>query len=144
MFGGTRAPSLLPRYATDYVVHKEVVRKLYIDGIGNFLFDQKKAVYPPLPFYIGSYKFSKVKTAPNFVKELGYFHFGEISFHRNDSEDKVANYYAATRVHFEYTNYWDKNEEIFCNSCNMTTLRKRFNQKIKTIGGKGSSSKATE
>ena len=26
MFGGTRAPSLLPRYAMDYVVHKEVVR----------------------------------------------------------------------------------------------------------------------
>ena len=38
MFGGTRAPSLLPRYATDYVVQKEVVRKLYIDGIGNYLF----------------------------------------------------------------------------------------------------------
>ena len=48
MFGGTRAPSLLPRYTTDYVVHKEVVRQLYIDGIRNF--DQKKVVYPPLPF----------------------------------------------------------------------------------------------
>ena len=46
MFGGTRAPSLLLRYATDYVVHKEVVRKLYIDGISNYLFDQKRAVYP--------------------------------------------------------------------------------------------------
>ena len=30
MFGGTRAPSLLPKYATDYVVHKEVVRELLI------------------------------------------------------------------------------------------------------------------
>ena len=29
MYGGSRAPSLLPRYATDYVLHKEVVRKLY-------------------------------------------------------------------------------------------------------------------
>ena len=36
MFGGTRAPSLLPRYATDYVVHTEVGRHIYIDGIGNF------------------------------------------------------------------------------------------------------------
>ena len=26
MFGGSRAPSLLPKYATDYVIHKEVVR----------------------------------------------------------------------------------------------------------------------
>ena len=39
MFGGSRVPSLLPKYATDYVVHKEVVRKIYIDGIINFLFD---------------------------------------------------------------------------------------------------------
>ena len=39
MFGGSISPSLLLKYATDYVVHKEVVRQLYIDGIGNFLFD---------------------------------------------------------------------------------------------------------
>ena len=70
MYGGSRAPSLLPRYANDYVVHKEVVRHLYIDGVQNFLFDQKKVVHPPLPFYIGSYKFSKVKSASEFVKEL--------------------------------------------------------------------------
>ena len=75
MFGGTRDPSLLPKYAIDYVVHKEVVRKLYIDGIGNFVFDQKKPMYPPLPFYIGSYKFSKVKSALDFVKEIEYFQF---------------------------------------------------------------------
>ena len=70
-------------------------------------------MYPLVPFYIGSYKFSKVKSASEFVKELEYFHFGEISFHRNDFEDKVANYCAMTGVHFEYTNYWDKDEEIF-------------------------------
>ena len=52
MFGGSRAPSLLPRYATDYVIHKEAVRHLYIDGVGNFMLKQKKAVYPPVPFYI--------------------------------------------------------------------------------------------
>ena len=50
MSGRTRAPSLLPRYAMDYVVHKEVVRQLYIDGVGNFLFEQKKVVYPPVSF----------------------------------------------------------------------------------------------
>ena len=26
MYGGSRAPSLLPKYATDYVVHKEAMR----------------------------------------------------------------------------------------------------------------------
>ena len=67
-----------------------------------------------------------------------------MSFHRNDSENKVANYCATTWVHFEYTNYWDKNEEIFCNACNMTALRRRFKQKITTMGGKGSSSKVVE
>ena len=64
MFRGSIAHSLKLKYATDYVVHKEVVRKLYIDGIGNFLFDQKKVVYPPLAFHISSYKFTKVKSAP--------------------------------------------------------------------------------
>ena len=39
MYGGSRAPSLLPRYATDYVLHKEAVRQLYINGVGNFLFE---------------------------------------------------------------------------------------------------------
>ena len=63
MYGGSRAPSILSRYAIDYVIHKEVVRQLYIDGLSNFLFDMKKVIYPPLPFCIGSYKFTKVKSA---------------------------------------------------------------------------------
>ena len=37
MFGGYKAPSLLPMYATEYVVHKEVVRQLYIDWVRKFL-----------------------------------------------------------------------------------------------------------
>ena len=85
MYGGSRAPSLLPMYATDYVIHKEAERHLYIDGIGKFLFDQKKAVYLAVPFFVGSYKFSRVKNVVEFVKELEYFHFSEINFHRNDS-----------------------------------------------------------
>ena len=137
MYGGSRAPSLLPRYATDYVIHKEAVRQLYIDGVGNFLFEQKKAVYPTVPFFVGSYKFSKVKTAMEFVKELEYFHFGEMSFHSNDYEDKVVDYCTKTGVHFEYTNFWDKYEEIFQNAKNMTALRKRFKQKITTVDGNG-------
>ena len=50
MFGGSRAPSLLPRYATDYVIHKEVVRQLYIDEVGNFIFEQKKLYIQHSPF----------------------------------------------------------------------------------------------
>ena len=64
----------------------------------------KNDLFPPLPFCIGSYKFSRVKSAPDFVKELENFHFGEKSFHRNDSEEKIANYCASVRVHLEYKN----------------------------------------
>ena len=78
-----------------------------------------------------------MKSAANFVKELEYFHFREISFHRNDSEDKVANYCAAAWVHFKYTNYRDKDKEIFRNARNMTSMRRRFKQNINTVHGKG-------
>ena len=61
MYGGSRAPSLLPKYATDYVLHKEVARQVYIDGVGSFLFEHKKAAYFSIPFWLGSYKFTKVK-----------------------------------------------------------------------------------
>ena len=60
-----------------------------------------------------------------------------MKFHRNDSKDKVANYCKEVGVHFEYTNFWDKDEETFCNAKNMTALRKRFKKKIAIVGGKG-------
>ena len=60
-----------------------------------------------------------------------------MNFHRNDSEDKFDYYCTATGLHFEYTNFWDKDEEIFQNAKNMTALRKRFKQKIAIVGGKG-------
>ena len=81
MYGVTKAPSLLPKYATDYTVLKEAVRQVFLDGFGNYLFDIKKVVFPPVPFYVGSYKFNKVKSAQKFIKDLELFHFGEIRFH---------------------------------------------------------------
>ena len=99
--------------------------------------EHKKAVYNVVPFFVGSYKFAKVKNAAEFVKEVEYFHFGEMNFHRNDSQNKVANYCKEVGVHFEYIDFWDKDEETFRNAKNMTALRKRFKQKIATVGGKG-------
>ena len=144
MYGGSQAPSLLPRYATDYVIHKEVVRKLYIDGFDKFLFDMNKEVYPPLSLCIGGYKFTKVKSAPNFVRELEGFHFGEKRFHINDSCVKVLKYCAFVGVHFEYSHHFDKDEEIYQNACNMIALNKWFRNKITSTGGKGSSSSITK
>ena len=85
MYGGSKVPSLFPIYATDYIVHKEAIRQLFLDGYGSHLFDLKKVVFPPLLFYVGSYKFSRVKSAPEFVKELEKNCIGEKRFHRNDS-----------------------------------------------------------
>ena len=98
-------------------------------------------MYPAVPFFIGSYKFSRVKNAIEFVKELEYFHFGEINFHRNDSENKVDDYCKEAGVHFEFTDFWDKDEETFHNAKNITTLKKRFKQKIATVGGNGKAAK---
>ena len=137
MYGGSRAPSLLPKYATTYVLHKEAFRQLYIDGVGNFLFEHKKAVYLAIPIFIGSYNISRVKQEANFVKELEYFRFGEMNFHRNDSQNKVVDYCKEAGVHFEYTDFQDKDEETFHNAKNITALKKRFKQNITTVGGNG-------
>ena len=105
MYGGSRAPSSLPKYATDYVLHKEVVRQVYLDGVGSFLFEHKKVAYPAIPFWLGSYKFTKVKWTAELVQELEHFFFGEMNFHRNDSLNKVAKHCKEENVHFEYKNF---------------------------------------
>ena len=59
MYGGSKAPSLLPKYATDYVLHKEAVRQVYIDRVGSFLFEHKKAAYLAIPFWLGVISFPR-------------------------------------------------------------------------------------
>ena len=60
-----------------------------------------------------------------------------MNFHRNDSHNKVADYYKEAVIHFEYIDFWDKDEEIFINEKNITALKKRFKHKMTTMGGKG-------
>ena len=137
MFGGLKTPLLLPKYATDYIVHKEAVRQVFIDGIGSFLFEYKKTTYPPFPFKLGSYKFTRVKQAAEFIEELGKFHFGEMRFRRNDTHGRVMEHCKEHKVFFEYTHHFYKEESVFRNAPNMTPLNRRFKKKITTIGGKG-------
>ena len=60
-------------------------------------------------------------------------------------KNKVAEHCKEANVHFEYTNFWDKDEQIFRNAKNMIALKKRFKQKITIVGGKGKTTKkATE
>ena len=95
-----------------------------MDGYGSHLFDLKKVVFSPFSFYVGSYKFTRVKNAPEFVKELEIFHFKEKIFHRNDSRGKVAAHRALLKVNFEYTDHVDKEEEVYINVCSMIDLNK--------------------
>ena len=67
-----------------------------------------------------------------------------MNFHRNDSRDKVADYCKEAGINFEYTNFWDKDEETFRSAKNITALKKRFKQKITTMGGKGKTSEKTK
>ena len=97
MYGGSISPSLPPKYATNYVVNKEAVRKVLLNGVDNFLHDMKKETFPPLPLCIGGYKLSKVKGVVDFVKELEIFHFGEKHFHINDSRGKVTEHCAVIK-----------------------------------------------
>ena len=144
MFGGSRPPSLLPKYATDYIVHKEAVRQVFIDGIGSFLFKHKKTAYPPFPFKLGSYKFTKVKQDVEFIEELQKFHFGEMPFRRNDTHEKVFEHCKEHKVHFENTHHFDREESVFRNAPNMTMLMRRFKKKITTKGGKGDEQEKAE
>ena len=126
MYGGSKAPSLLPKYVIEYVLHKEAVRKVYIYGVGNFLFEHKKAAYPAVPFLLGSYNFLREKQDTEFVQEMEHIHFGEMNFHRNDSQNKVADYCKEAGINFELTHFLDKDEESFRSAKNITSLKKRF------------------
>ena len=86
---------------------------MFLDGIGSFLFKHKKTAYPPLPFKLGSYRFTKVKQGGEFVEELERFHFGEMPYHRNDSHGKLADHCKENKVHFEYTHHFDREESVF-------------------------------
>ena len=43
-----------------------------------------------------------------------------MNFHRNDSHNKVADYCKEAGIYFEYTDFWDKDEETFRNAKNIT------------------------
>ena len=78
-----------------------------MDGFGSHLFNLKKVLFPPLPFYVGSYKFSKVKSAPEFIKELECFILVKRDF---TGMIPKAGYF---KVNFEYVDYVEKGEEMY-------------------------------
>ena len=109
---------------------------MYIDGVGIFLFEHNKETYAIVPFLLGSYTLSRVIQVAEFVKEVEYFCFGEMNFHRNESHNKVVDYCKETIIHFEYTDFWDKDEETFRNAKNITALKKKIQAKHNNYGWK--------
>ena len=95
-------------------------------GLASTCMIIKKTSFRLLPFCIGAYKFSRLKGAENFVKDLEVFHFGDKSFMRNDSRNKVSEHCAAVKIHLEYIGFLDKEEEVFRRENNMTKLNKCF------------------
>ena len=80
---------------------------------------------------MGSYKFTKFKNAPKFVKELENLHFGEKDFHWNDSQGKVAAYKETLKVNFEYVDYMEIEEEMYRNIYSITAWKNQL--KLKTL-----------
>ena len=85
-----------------------------------------------------------LKSALEFVKELEIFHFNEKIFDRNDSQGKVATHRELLKFNFKYADHVDKDEEMYRNICNMTTLKKRLKRKTKISIFKGSSNSNLE
>ena len=139
MYGCSRAPSLLRRYATKFVFHKEVLKKVFLNGVSIFLHDTKKATFPPLSFYIGGYKFSKVKGAEYFVKDLETFHFGQKSFQINDSRGNFVEHRVEVKINYEYIDFFSKYEEAFRRANNFIELKKHFGRKSGASGRKDGS-----
>ena len=50
--------------------------------------------------------------------------------------DKVANHSVFVRVRYEFSHYFDKDEDTYRKAYNMTSLSKCFKKKISTSGGK--------
>jgi hypothetical protein len=129
MFGGSKAPSMMPHYATDFVVHKEAVRQVYVNGVGHFLAEKKKLIYPPMPFVIGAYKLAKAKEAEAFVEDLEGFHFGAKSFRRHDPDGKMQAHCGFCRIGYEYGHLFWKDEEFYRSAKNMIDLNNRYRLK---------------
>jgi len=63
IYGATKAPPLLQIFFPDKLVLQEVSYQTMIHKVGENLYEEKKAIWPLLPLWIGSYSFSTTKHA---------------------------------------------------------------------------------
>jgi hypothetical protein len=61
VYRAMKSPHLLPWFVPEKLVLQEVAYQMVINGVGGILYQDKKAIWPPLPLYIGSYSFTNTK-----------------------------------------------------------------------------------
>jgi hypothetical protein len=87
-----------------------------IHGVGGLLYRRKKAIWPPLPLYIGIYSFSNTKQAEEEVNILLLYHFREERFRRHKPKGVVKGNFNKVGFPWEYTtNVWEE-EEVHCSA----------------------------
>jgi hypothetical protein len=94
IYRATKAPHLLPRFVPDKLVLQEVAYQTVINGVGEFLYQDKKSIWPLLPLWIGSYSFATTKQAQDEV-DIHYYH---ISSEKNDSEGMTQRKWSRSTV----------------------------------------------
>jgi len=111
-----KPPHLLPRLVHDKKILQEVAYKTIIHGVGGMLYRSKKAIWPPLPLYIGNYLFENTKHAQTKVDILLSYHFREERFKTHDPKNIFKENFNSMRLPYEYTTEFWKEEEVHQNS----------------------------
>lgn len=75
------------------------------------LYQLKKAIWPPLPLYVGNYFFENTKQAQVEVNTVLSYHFGEERYKRHDPKNIVRDHFDKIGLPWEYTtDIWEEEE----------------------------------
>jgi hypothetical protein len=116
VYGAMKLPHLLPRFVPDKLVLQEVAYQTIIHGVGGMLYQLKKAIWPPLPLYVGNYFLENTKQAQAEVNNLLSYHFGEERYKIHDPKNIVRDHFNKIGLPWEYTIDLWKEEEVHQNS----------------------------
>jgi hypothetical protein len=87
-----------------------------IQKVGDSLYRDKKAIWPPLPFWVESYSFRGIKQDQVEVDTLLSFFFQEERLQRNDPKQVVKEYCSKHKHNGEYTSTKWEEDDIHCDT----------------------------
>jgi hypothetical protein len=108
-----------PMFVPDKLVLQEVAYQTIINGVGEILYRDKKAIWPPLPLWIDSYSFANTKKAQDEVDVFLSYHFREEIFKRHDPKKVVKEHFTKLGIPWEYTSTTWEEEEVHCGAKNI-------------------------